>query len=152
MYTLVMKKIIFLDIDGVLVTFSHIAEHEAGRLLTEFDPNCLRRFEEFLKKHGDIFIVISSTWRKFKLERIYEQSPLIQERTIDMTGKIENSRTQEIVDYLSTAGYTDYAVLDDAWIDPTMIEEERIITTDMMYGIQDSHIMELENLFYGRMV
>ena len=58
---------IFLDIDGVLVKeditpIEDIAILEAD--YGKFDPICLQKFENVIRQHPKIKIVISSAWRE----------------------------------------------------------------------------------------
>lgn len=66
--------IIFLDIDGVLVTYDVLKGKDRER----FDPKCVAVFNEFLKEIDDVKIIISSTWRRIhsieELQEIFKRN------------------------------------------------------------------------------
>ncbi len=101
---------IFLDIDGVLVKeditpIEDIAVLEAD--YGKFDPPCLQKFENVIRQHPEIKIVISSAWRElFSLEEIKSRfSNDIAAKIIAVTPQAKFVkkffRYQEILDYLN---------------------------------------------------
>jgi len=144
------NKVIFLDIDGVLVNWNYTPEHEVGRLKRTFDPECLQLLEDFLREHTDVGIILSSTWRKTPEGRsdMRRQSPILAERHRASTGAILSSRSQEIADYLDNPRdqITHYVVLDDALIDPKLIPSEQVVRTNYHLGIQPHHIERMKEI------
>lgn len=61
-------KVIFIDIDGVMVTGSHLVKSTDYEGY-EFNPNCVKNLKEILNKTG-AYIVVSSTWRKGGFNRL----------------------------------------------------------------------------------
>lgn len=95
-------KIIFLDIDGVLVTSRHMVQSKKyfGH---EFDPECVRSLQEILEK-TEAKIVVSSSWREGRtlkqLQSIFEINGI--KNVVGMTPIIEGAiRGKEIKEYLN---------------------------------------------------
>ncbi|KEQ25877.1 HAD domain-containing protein [Paenibacillus tyrfis] len=95
-------KIIFLDIDGVLVTSRHMVQSKKyfGH---EFDPECVRNLQEILEI-TKAKIVISSSWREGRtlkqLQSIFEINGI--KNVVGMTPIIEGAiRGKEIKEYLN---------------------------------------------------
>ncbi|MCM3268818.1 HAD domain-containing protein [Paenibacillus elgii] len=95
-------KIIFLDIDGVLVTSRHMVQSKKyfGH---EFDPECVRNLQEILEK-TEAKIVVSSSWREGRilkqLQSIFEINGI--KKVVGMTPIIEGAiRGKEIKEYLN---------------------------------------------------
>jgi hypothetical protein len=57
-----LNPIIFLDMDGVVVTYRSITAHKENAQNTEVDPACASMLNRLVGKSG-AHIVISSTWR-----------------------------------------------------------------------------------------
>ncbi len=112
-----LRKILFLDFDGVL--------HSDLDLNANFcKVPCL---EKFLIEMPDVEIVISSTWREnYSLKELKAFSPaLLRDRIIDVTPVLEGGfyrggRQREIEDYLQTNGLqainASWVALDD-WVE-----------------------------------
>ncbi|NEN87383.1 HAD domain-containing protein [Paenibacillus elgii] len=95
-------KIIFLDIDGVLVTSRHMVQSKKyfGHA---FDPECVRSLQEILEK-TEANIVVSSSWREGRtlkqLQSIFELNGI--KKVVGMTPIIEGAiRGKEIKEYLN---------------------------------------------------
>ncbi len=93
-----MKKIIFLDIDGVLVTRKSLSESKKSGLRASFDKNAVNNLNLITKMTGADF-VISSTWRflktKQELETKFKESG-IHGNIFDVTPDLCKSRGTEI--------------------------------------------------------
>lgn len=94
-------KLIFLDIDGVLVTSRHMVQSKKyfGH---EFDPECVRNLQEVLEI-TEAKIVVSSSWREGRtlkqLQSIFEINGI--KNVIGMTPIIEGAiRGKEIMEFL----------------------------------------------------
>lgn len=95
-------KIIFLDIDGVMVTSRHMLQSKKyfGH---EFDPACVRSLQEILER-TEAKIVVSSSWREGRtlkqLQSIFEINGI--KNVVGMTPIIEGAiRGKEIKEYLN---------------------------------------------------
>jgi hypothetical protein len=145
-------KIIFLDIDGVLST-PHAYDqpgHKHGRA-NEFTPWLKEIWEDFLKDHPEVTIVLSSTWRKDSKwrERIYGSSRITAGRIIDVT---DSSRTgfrgSEVQNWLNDTelDIEEYVILDDSGdFYPDQIES-RYVKTKTMHGISPRHLREVAKI------
>lgn len=145
-----MNKILFLDIDGVLVNENHILEmyeiekKEGTNISLDkyghiFDPICV----EFLKrivKETEAKIVISSTWRLngiISLKRMFKYRN-IDLHILDITPCLESRiRGDEISEWLDNKKNIDsYVILDD---EDDMGEKHKnnIVVTDPYNGITE---------------
>jgi hypothetical protein len=94
-------KVIFLDIEGVIVTGSHLirsAEYEGY----QFNPICVKNLKEIIES-TDAYIVVGSTWRKTGFDRLKEifHSSGLHTRLIGQTPVIDYSiRGEEIKQYI----------------------------------------------------
>jgi len=127
------RKILFLDIDGVLKTYS---DHS-----TVFTESCVRELKRIAQEVPDMRIVISSTWREkfglFRVGWVWRHHGLPEEWVIDRTPvKLFDSRGIEILSWLNEAGPlygvvpdAKFAVLEDEaeWIFPDIPEENAFI-------------------------
>ena len=67
-----MNKLIFLDIDGVICTMrSHLVHYGRGGLWTDWDELACKFLHDLCEKY-EVKIVISSTWRKFRVPELKE--------------------------------------------------------------------------------
>ena len=105
-----MRKILFLDFDGVL----HIDGDPDGKF------SRLPRLEEYLLQMPDIEIVVSSAWREFySLEQIKEFFPItLRDRIIGITPVLTRSSTprgrqRDVEAFLDAASLHE---LNAAWI------------------------------------
>ncbi len=154
-----MKKVIFLDIDGVLNT-----ERQHDRCVEDgispvdgfgfaFDPEAVANLKSIVENTG-ADIVISSSWKLWGLDamqRMWTRRDLPGE-VIDITPNTESDemllsidldymdipaiKGREIKEWLTTDGYevTHYAILDDL---PDMLpeQESHFVQTDPRIGI-----------------
>ncbi|MCP4761226.1 MAG: hypothetical protein GY870_05560 [archaeon] len=137
------KKFIFLDIDGVLITTKSIKEassHEA------FDKECVENLKELLEISG-AEIVISSSWRygKFfdKLLSKFKQHGIKMPLGTTKASKGDVRRDTEILDWFDTYIWTiqDWCVIDDDKPDLTQVQD-KLIHTDFKNGFQKKHIKQ----------
>jgi len=99
---------VFLDFDGVL--------HPVGGSTLPFEH--LPSFEEFLRKHPEVQVVISSSWREtFGVDYIRETffSFDVQQQIIGGTPSLPNCyRYDEVQTHIEQSGYKgDFIVIDD---------------------------------------
>ena len=132
-------KLIFLDIDGVLVTSRHLIQSNKY-FGFEFDPECIKNLLDILEK-TEAQIVVSSSWREGRtlkqLQSIFEINGII--KVIGMTPVIDGViRGREIKEYLHNSNecgmnISKFVIIDD--------EEEMgdlknyLIETDFKTGI-----------------
>lgn len=121
-----MKKIIFLDIDGVLATPKCWG---AGRKTWHddfsygWDKECVKLFNEIIEK-TDCEIVFSSAWRvgynhtRGNIKELFDHNG-VNRVPFDVTPqKMSSHRSQEIRMWLETNGVPNrYCILDDDFID-----------------------------------
>ena len=145
-----MKKIIFLDIDGVLYTSGYYKyltltqqkfRDKYGFL---FDPKCIKNFNEIIEETG-AKVVISSTWRRAGIDIMRN---LFKDRGIkgDIIGltpiaTIEDlyfCRGEEIEHWLTYNGMPDkFVILDDVSLGDGYDSWKGFIQTDMETGITE---------------
>lgn len=138
------KKIIFLDLDGVL---------DGGWSKYNLDPNKIQKLEEIIKA-TDAKIVVSSSWSvgckdgKDFVERIFgpwarltgkaNKNSIFIESIIDVTDHMGRERGDEIQRWLDTheGEVENYLILDD---DSDMLDEQlfNFVQTDGFYGMSD---------------
>lgn len=136
-----MKKILFLDVDGVLNS------HKTGGRYALKRP-CLKRLEKIVKDTG-CEIVLSSTWRKDeyalkRLRRVLKYRDItINDVTPDFAGVNKLVRGDEINEWMVLNWTREewhtakYAILDD---DSDMLEHQlpHFFQTDGDYGLTDT--------------
>lgn len=144
-----MKKIIFLDFDGVLVTDRSQMQHwEANGIVRDshgalFDTGCVKCLKEIIDT-TDADIVVSSTWKmEMGLEGI-----LRMWRDRDMPGKVIGvtpdidpiHRGDEIAEWLDSYGEDcRFAIIDDTPFTDFFREEQlpHLFKVDERIGIDD---------------
>lgn len=158
-------KLIFLDIDGVLVTGKHLSVlHHAGKKNSQvFDPECVLFFNDLISK-TQAKIVISSTWRKIHSldwikEHFKSQGFLFSDSIIGMTKKEHKDRGLQILEWLDEnkelllnyEGYS-YIVIDDDTQDIVPhIQSHLFINPSFVNGFQEEHLKQaLDIPFFGR--
>ncbi|OXM82509.1 HAD domain-containing protein [Paenibacillus rigui] len=112
-------KVIFLDIDGVLVTSRHLIQ-SSKYFGYEFDPECIVNLQEILDR-TNAKIVVSSSWREGRtlkqLQSIFEINGLY--KVIGMTPIMEGAiRGREIQEYVNSSKGTQdeinqFIIIDD---------------------------------------
>ena len=152
-------KVIFLDIDGVLVTntqvFSGLKGRDSESGMHFFDEKCVERLNRLIQK-TDAQLVLSSTWRINGLEKFnsHARKQNLIRLPIDMTPyldhKIENSniysgvpRGREIKAWLKdNKGVDKFVILDDSSDMEDLINKLVHIKNGMEGGLQDIHVDE----------
>lgn len=113
-----MRKIIFLDIDGVLNLIPQ-GRDEFGAC---FHPHLVENFKRVIEATG-AEIVISSTWRMNglqELQRMWEMRDL-PGKVIDVTPVFNTDRGEEIAEWLRQNQVSNYCIIDD---DSDMLPEQ----------------------------
>lgn len=141
------RKIVFLDIDGVLNSTKYRKDHPEGRDNKAIDPGALARLEVLLQA-TDASVVVSSTWRMewslFKLQTHLFRKGMHEKhilRFIGATPKLAAKRGREIDTWLKYAPPVEaFIILDDSSdMTPYM---RRLIRVDNEYGLLDSHVQK----------
>lgn len=134
-------KVLFLDIDGVLI----IASSEWSDFLKSqvYDPDCVARLKTVIEKTG-CEIVVSSSWR-FRLKALENQMRRNGLPIYDITGeeaKGENQRGQEIAAWLKRhPEVTSFVIVDD---DTDMGElHPHLVVTSWSNGLTEECMNEL---------
>jgi len=132
-------KIIFLDIDGVLVTRRSIMEkkhHEA------FDPICISNLNKIIL-NTECKIVISSTWRFLytidDLKIIFKNVGIIN-TIIGTTGKDGNIRGDEIQLWLLQNPTNRFCIIDDDSDMGNLMD--KLVLTTFDKGIEGFHVQQ----------
>ena len=142
-----MRKIIFLDFDGVMDTafYDHFALKnglpETDEYGCVFDPNCIMALNEIVKKTG-ASIVVSSTWKDFmtmeQLMKMWEDRCLPGE-VVDVTPSIIHHRGDEIDAWLKEYGKPcQYVIIDDLpFSEFNLHHQSHFIMTNGFDGLND---------------
>jgi hydroxymethylpyrimidine pyrophosphatase-like HAD family hydrolase len=130
-------KIIFLDIDGVMNTDTHLVRSEVHEGL-EFCPIAIRVLQEVIKETG-AKVVISSTWRAGRsvdelqdIFRNYSEDIALSiiGKTSYNQGKVKRGvEIREFVDYVNNKEnefVTNFVVLDDDNFDMDLVKDNLI--------------------------
>lgn len=155
-----MNKVIFLDIDGVLITRRSCIPSGGGLLMTKPDPCGANLIKELCIKNN-ASIVISSTWRYNKKDLfellthagidhhfIFECQEHKSEQNCwrtPLTGKTKRIRGEEIKEWLGAHAYIGpqdkYVIFDD---DSDFLEEQKpfLMRTTFDDGILTSHFRD----------
>jgi hypothetical protein len=159
------RKIIFLDIDGVLATHLQFMmnrtkyrkkhpEADELRIPYPFDEECVGIFNEIIEK-TDADIVLSSDWKLhwdleeidkvFKYNRVAKSPFAFTENDAKSFGNITLNRAWEIDLYIRANDIDNFVVIDDLWVDKYMkfgVDEGRIVRTKDMEGLKQTGIKE----------
>ncbi|HEC72062.1 MAG: HAD domain-containing protein [Candidatus Thorarchaeota archaeon] len=158
-------KIIFLDIDGVLVTPGSLRA-SGGKVFSDFHPPCVACLNEIIKK-SNAKIVISSTWRhghpKYFDIRSFLEEQGVKGEIIGMTRTGDSAhRGIKIMAWLAdhSNGFQvknavgqiigsdridSYVILDDTLVRPY----DNLVQTDMNDGLNPNHIKKALEILNG---
>jgi hypothetical protein len=132
-----MRKIIFLDIDGVLKTNKIRFD-----IIPGIDDDCLKRLKNIIKETG-VKIVLSSDWRLFKKRLIYLKQIGID--FIGITPHLKKERKYEIEEWLkNNSDVEKYAILDDKY---DMLKNQKHFKPNFEEGITEKIEKEIINYF-----
>lgn len=148
-----MKKIIFLDIDGVLCT-NRSCVKQRSYLMQRLDPVATEMLDYLLEESG-AELVLSSSWRSFhdkgSMTAILENAGLLRVnwhqcwKTPDRVGL--TSRGHEIKQWMSENGEPEkYLILDD---NTDMLTEQKpfFVKTDTRDGFLFQHLIDALKIF-----
>jgi hypothetical protein len=156
-------KTIFLDIDGVLVTYKQYVMNKKKfqdknpiakelNISYPFDPKCVKIFNEILDETG-ANIVLSSDWKELfnlkELDKIFKFNG-VNKSPIDVTiselasfGNQTMNRAFQIGEYVTRNNITNYVVIDDLNVGKYMVitnEENKFVLTNDFEGIKQLSI------------
>jgi hypothetical protein len=154
-------RVVFLDIDGVLVTEHYLLQLEQNSYSwrdeqghAHFCPRCLANFEQLIKL-TDAKVVLSSTWRFFLADTVgvpeFFRSRGVNFDIFDVTPRFSSSskkiseyptRGEEIQWWLAIhPEVTRYCIIDD---DPRILPEQHPywVRTSFRYGFTSSKLAQ----------
>lgn len=141
-----MKKILFLDIDGVLNSgeyskkLNHIMVINGNGDFPDIDIEAMNKLNEIIKA-TDCEVVLTSGWRTFPNIENYLIEKGLCKPIMDKTIVSYIGRDYEIKYYLQTHEYSTFAILDDNDFNLSETFPFNFIQTTFQYGLTD----ELKN-------
>lgn len=146
------RKIIFLDIDGVLN--SHLFDLKSSFIDSDnpqIDPSTIELLNDILLEDKSIFIIISSSWSESKtlteLRQLLEKNGLIPNR---VCGKINyrKGKRESIHDVIEKFNLKTFCVIDDDWLfNLNDFCQKYFIKTSFHEGLKEKHINIIRELF-----
>lgn len=137
------RRVVFLDIDGVLNSHAYFITQQLGTLMDVLDPAAVLRLDALARRSG-ARVVISSSWRvKRPLDRL---SAMLREHgfqgeVIGATPVLSLPRSLEIQAWLDAAPEPPdaFVILDDGEMDHLA---DRLVQTTFEEGLTDEHVEE----------
>lgn len=157
-----MRKVIFLDIDGVLNTGRWYSKMDRNTPKDKygyaFDPNAVANLKKIIDETG-AEIVISSSWKSFGLSELEEmwQDRVLPGKLIGITPntvsdemllnadldhmELFSIRGMEIKEWLSKKGISHYVIIDDM---DNMLQEQKshFVQTNPEVGITEENAVQ----------
>jgi hypothetical protein len=143
LHSKLMKKTLFLDVDGVLHGMRH---DQGGRWIVGAPLNKIEILAQCLEvhDHSRLDIVISSTWRFDGLNAVRQKMPRLSQWIRDCTDlSLNDNRYVEIITYVHKNQIQDWRALDDD-ISP-FSDHPNLIACDEKTGIQEEQLQAIEN-------
>jgi len=152
------KKYIYLDIDGVLITYDSLKKGKSGSKSTP-DPKCIINLNKIIKETG-ADIILSSSWGISK--SLEEMSILFKQWGIvgNLVDKIPNNYLPDVESYknrqynifvhcVTNSIYPEkIIILDDTSIEDHCLED-RWIKTSLNGGLLEDHVNQAIRLLNG---
>lgn len=149
-----MKKVLFLDIDGVLN--SHIFEMKKDLdkrhipYRSEIDPETIEYLNFLIKEEPSLEIVISSSWRdELHIDDIreYLEDAGLTPHKITGTTQEGISKAEAIDNYVKSIFIDRYCIIDDDWLfDLKSPHQKYFIKTAFHEGLKPKHLDLILNL------
>lgn len=146
------RKIIFLDIDGVLNSHRFdLKQTYEFSTNPQIDPDTILLLNSLLESDKSIFIIISSSWSEAKtlteLRLLLEQNGLVQNR---VCGKIQykKGKRDSIHEIIEKFDIKTFCVIDDEWLFNLNDSCQKFfIKTSFYEGLQEKHVNIIRELF-----
>jgi len=147
------RKIIFIDIDGVLNSHMFDLNNQKTQFTNnpEIDPSTILLLNEILEFDKSIFLIISSSWADTKtlteLRNLLEKNGL---QTNRVCGKINYKvgKRESIHQILEKYRIEKFCVIDDEWIFNLNDKcQKNFIKISFYEGLKQKHIEIVKNLF-----
>ena len=150
-----MKRVIFLDFDGVV--HNRFSQEQASKGIQPMhfkticygctvDPACVLRLQTVVQEL-DIDIVITSTWRRFPeaCTKALRWGGWLLRKPFSYTAVNSDKRGKQIADWLALNPVDAFVILDD---DPIELFQDRVVYTDNQLGLTDADVVKIRQLFY----
>ena len=145
-------NLIFLDIDGVLITGSSGNLTTSHGVMSYMEPSCLKALSKVLRCQAKPKIVISSSWRismsNTEIAFADNNASDIWSLVVGKTGDFMTTRSNEIREYLDNNDYLDYVIIDDH--DMTSSFGPRMFVTEFKIGLTDKIADDIIGYFGGK--
>lgn len=140
-------KVIFLDIDGVLVTRRHLNHmHQNGLPMRDtfghlFDPVCVTNLARIIAA-TDARIVISSIWRYSGISVMKDMwtQRHLPGVVVGITSRNLGTRGAEIRDWMQGIDIDSFVIIDDDSFDMLMGHASNFVHTTFDDGLMDHHV------------
>ena len=141
------RKVIFLDIDGVLAT-ERTQQIEKRKWYNEkaypFEPKSIKSLNQILEK-VDTDIVLTSDWRRVfslvEIDKVFKFNKL--EQSPNDYSKVLHNRDKEIRDYVKENKLSKFVIIDDMQLN---VYKERFIRTQAEKGLQLYQVKKIVKL------
>lgn len=135
-------KVLFLDFDGVLNTFT---QRNFGE---QFSPGACKNLKSLLRRVPDLKIVVSSAWRMWGLEYVkatLKKNGINSDRVIDITGQENGNRGYQIQCWLNKhPEVTSFVIIDD---ESDMGElMNKLVKTSSFIGLTEKEVLQAVEL------
>lgn len=143
----VFKKVIFLDIDGVMVRSSDSLDNwKPYEKLFPFSSTCVESLNHILRK-SKATIVLSSSWRLAfdydEIKTIFRQNGVIT-FPVDITKPTGNDdRSVEIQEFVAENMVKNYVILDDSDFG---FKKENFVLIDPIKGLSDQYFAKISKI------
>ena len=157
-------KVLFLDFDGVIVTFDSLHECQTRKrrkgaerhVWDRMDRNAIDLIQKLLDRNPELRIVVSSSWRGNGHHQ-YALYPIDLSRVIGTTGRHRGCRGVEIQEWLfQHPEVEEFVIVDDetdmAFLLPHLVVTSFLPDKEYLQGFQDKHIDQCEQVLAGNYV
>ena len=134
-------KVLFLDIDGVLVTSCSMMKYKNNFQFDEISFNLLIQIITLY----DLKVVLSSTWRRFDHKMVHLERQILPFFQIyDKTPVLHTTRGKEIQMWLDRNTTEQFIILDD---DSDMDHlSQYLVQTKHTFGLRNHHLSKIHNI------